>query len=157
MIQTILLPKEPWYRYLSCKEAVYHYSVHQFGQSLALVAQDYCCHGSMIWILKEGPMNKFFWEKMFSVNLEKTIFEGVICVRNNGELLLSKLNECDFVSCNVETNEVTNFADSWNEWSDSRDWWQLIGSAIDDIEFFDDPVTFTVNPLVGSLVFLDAD
>lgn len=56
-------------------------------------------------ILKEDSTNDFIWEKKIKVELKKDTNTEVLGIRNNGELILSRVM-WDSVSYNVEHKEA---------------------------------------------------
>ncbi|KAK1378376.1 hypothetical protein POM88_025120 [Heracleum sosnowskyi] len=139
-------------------------SLHQFGKSIAFFVENESNNHFKMWVGQQGTGNEFFWEMKISVSLDKAIYAGVLCLRNNGEILLSKLYEFDLVSYNVEKKEVNVFADSWKRWCNSWKWWPSIGEVTDDLlsgvgdpNDFQSPLPFKVYPFVESLALLDTD
>lgn len=126
-------------------------SLKQFGQSVAYFTDHLKFTDINIWILRGDPMNEFFWEKKFSVSLPEDIRTDVLGIRNNGELILSKLDDCDLVSYNCEDDEVKDFVSSWNRWPSIG----MDRNDIDDDLFEQSP--FIVHSFVEGLVLLDAD
>ncbi|KAK1376833.1 hypothetical protein POM88_033026 [Heracleum sosnowskyi] len=141
MMRNIPLPEE-----YSCDA-----SLQQFGQSIAYFTDDPEIADISMWILRGDPMKDFFWEKKFTINLDEDIMPEVLGIRNNGELILSKIYDCDLVSYNCEDDEVKDFVGSWNRWSTIG----LDRKDMGDRLFEQSP--FIVHPFVEGLVLLDAD
>ncbi|KAL1821838.1 hypothetical protein ACET3Z_016707 [Daucus carota] len=136
------------------------FSMHQYGQSLAYFAG---VNSNVInmWILKDSK-NKYFWEKKFSVNLDKDIGTGVLGIRNNGELILSRLT--DLVSYDAEQKKVNDFVESWNCWPCNAKHMVLAPgfpscwctNAVNNAGYLGTP-PFVAEQFVGSLVLLDVE
>lgn len=137
------------------------FSMHQYGQSLAYFA-GVDSNVINMWILKEDSKNKYFWEKKFSVNLDKDIGTGVLGIRNNGELILSRLT--DLVSYDAEQKKVNDFVESWNCWPCNAKHMVLAPgfpscwctNAVNNAGYLGTP-PFVAEQFVGSLVLLDVE
>lgn len=138
VLQNIAVPKN---------DDCYFPSLQQFGQSVAYFVNGPKIEVISMWILRGDPMKDFFWDKKFTVRLDGDIRPEVLGIRNNGELILSKVYDCDLVSYNWEHGEVKDFVVSWNR----------IGMDREDMNDGKFKYLPFVRPFVEGLVLLDAD
>lgn len=139
----------------------------QSGQSIVCIVKDYRGQQEQVHLcaLKEGPMNKFYWqkkkkfywEKKISVSLDEIARLQFVGSRNNGELILPQLYQCHLVSYKVDKDEVNDFVQLWYRWFSHG-----IARGKNNYDFEDRKldilaVPFYVYPFVESLVLLDAN
>ncbi|KAK1371800.1 F-box domain-containing protein [Heracleum sosnowskyi] len=117
--------------------------IHQFGQSIAYFIEDDDSHHLDIWVLKDDPIQKFYWEKKVSVILCENVWADVLGIRNSGEPILAKLN--NLISYDIDTWEPYDFIDSCDRLTPNSNHEE--GSK----------PPFVITPFVETLLWFDLD